>query len=79
MYDINGDREVDIQALTDLLRHFNDAYLDFEAEPHIDEVAEMSAWMRSVFEFGVKLEAEYGVMDTKRMFIRAWEEVRSGS
>jgi hypothetical protein len=74
MYDIDGDSEADQQKLTDLLRHFRDAYLDFDIEPHIDEVAEMSAWTRSVFEFGTRLEAEYGFKTTKAMFSRSWQE-----
>lgn len=77
MYDLNYDRESDQQSLTDLLLHFRNSYLDFDAEPHPDEVAEMSAWTRSVFEFGTKLEAEYGIVATKAMFVRSWEEVRN--
>ena len=76
MYDINGDWQVDRASLVLLLSHFLNAYTDFDVSPDVDEVSELSAWTRVVFEFGSALEEEYGDKETRRMFESAWLEVR---
>lgn len=76
MYDINGDWDIDRGSLVILLSHFYDAYLDFDIAPDVDEVSELSAWTRCVFEFGSQLEDFYGKQKTREMFESAWREAR---
>ena len=75
---LSEDHEHDLDSLAIILEHFSDAYLDFDAEPHIDEVAELSSWARTLFEFGAQLEQHYGAKQTKLMFAMAWRQVKEG-
>lgn len=74
--DISGDHEHDLDSLVLIMGHFNDAYLDYDLEPHLDEVAEMSSWTRTLMAFGSAMEEEYGASATKQMFGRAWKLAR---
>jgi hypothetical protein len=76
--DLSGDIENDLEALILVLGHFQEAYADFDAEPHIDEVGELSMWTRELMAFFDKLENEYGSRKAKAILARAWEEVKSG-
>lgn len=71
-----GDMEEDLDSLVLMLRRVNDAFSDFCAEPHVDEVSELSMWTRTLFDFGSHLETQYGALRCKQMFGAAWREVR---
>lgn len=71
-----GDMDQDLESLVLMLRGVNNAFLDFCKEPHVDEVAELSMWTRTLFDFGTRLEDQYGPLRCKQLFGAAWEDVR---
>lgn len=73
-----GNRQEDYDTLLAIIGRFHDAYQDFDAEPHADEVAELSMWTRELMTYASSLEDRYGFDVTKRLMGRAWQEIKGG-
>jgi hypothetical protein len=73
---LSGDPHYDQDSLTVIVGKFLEAYIDFDIDPHVDEVAEVSMWSRELLSFATKLEQGYGKSATKAMLARSWREVR---
>lgn len=73
---LTGDPHVDKDNLVLVLEKFQAAYDDFNAEPHPDEVAELSSWTAELHRYTAGLEDHYGTLQSQAIVARAWQEVR---
>lgn len=76
-YRPTGDPHVDKDNLVLILEKFQAAYIDFDVEPHPDEVAELSSWTAELHRSSAGLEDYYGTLQAKAIIARAWEEIRT--
>lgn len=75
-YRVVGDPQTDKDNLVLVLDRFQQAYQDFDAEPHPDEIGELSSWSSEALRLMAAIEDYYGTEGAKDIARRAWEEVK---